>query len=85
MATHSSIFAWRIPWMEEPGGLQPTGSQRVRHDSATSLSLSLRIHQSISLTTSGVNKFQPFNSRAKFSWLPVVHSLQLKNDVYIFK
>ena len=27
MATHSSILAWRIPWMEEPGGLQPTGSQ----------------------------------------------------------
>ena len=27
MATHSSIFAWRIPWTEEPGGLQPMGSQ----------------------------------------------------------
>ena len=27
MATHSSIFAWRIPWTEEPGGLQSTGSQ----------------------------------------------------------
>ena len=32
MATHSSILAWRIPWMEEPGGLQSTASQRVRHD-----------------------------------------------------
>ena len=32
MATHSSILAWRIPWMEEPGRLQSTGSQRVRHD-----------------------------------------------------
>ena len=32
MATHSSILAWRIPWMEEPGGLQSTGSQRVGHD-----------------------------------------------------
>ena len=32
MATHSSILAWRIPWMEEPGGLQSVGSQRVRHD-----------------------------------------------------
>ena len=32
MATHSSILAWRIPWMEESGGLQSTGSQRVRHD-----------------------------------------------------
>ena len=32
MATHSSILAWRIPWMEEPGRLQSMGSQRVRHD-----------------------------------------------------
>ena len=32
MATHSSIFAWRIPQTEEPGGVQPMGSQRVRHD-----------------------------------------------------
>ena len=35
MATHSSILAWRIPWMEEPGGLQSTGSQRVGHDWVT--------------------------------------------------
>ena len=32
MAIHSSILAWRIPWTEEPGRLQTTGSQRVRHD-----------------------------------------------------
>ena len=32
MATHSSILAWRIPRIEEPGGLQSTGSQRVGHD-----------------------------------------------------
>ena len=32
MATHSSTLAWKIPWMEEPGGLQPMGSQRVGHD-----------------------------------------------------
>ena len=36
MATHSSILAWRIPWIEEPGGLQSTGSQRVGHDWETS-------------------------------------------------
>ena len=42
MATLSSIVAWRIPWMEEPGRLQSTGSQRVRHDGATSLSLSFK-------------------------------------------
>ena len=32
MATLSSILAWKIPWMEEPGGLQSMGSQRVGHD-----------------------------------------------------
>ena len=32
MATHFSILAWRIPWTEEPGGLQSTGLQRVGHD-----------------------------------------------------
>ena len=31
MATHSSILVWRIPWTEEPGGLQSMGSQRVGH------------------------------------------------------
>ena len=37
MATHSSTLAWRIPWTEEPGRLQSTGSQRLGHDTATSL------------------------------------------------
>ena len=32
MATHSSVLAWEIPWMEDPGGLQSMGSQRVGHD-----------------------------------------------------
>ena len=41
MATHSSILARKIPWTEEPGRLQSMGSQRVGHDGATSLSLSL--------------------------------------------
>ena len=35
MATHSSTLAWRIPWTEEPGGLQSMGSQRVGRNSAT--------------------------------------------------
>ena len=41
MAPHSSTLAWKIPWTEEPGGLQFKGSLRVRHDWATSLSLLL--------------------------------------------
>ena len=32
MATHSSILAWKIPWTDEPGGIQSMGSQRVRHN-----------------------------------------------------
>ena len=32
MTTHSSVLAWRIPWTEEPGGLQFIGSQRIGHD-----------------------------------------------------
>ena len=41
MAPHSSTLAWKIPWTEEPGGLQSMGSLRVGHDWATSLHFSL--------------------------------------------
>ena len=44
MATHSSILAWRIPWTEEPGRLQATASQRVRHDSTTTALTTLPTH-----------------------------------------
>ena len=44
MATHSSTLAWKIPWMEEPGGLQSMGSWRVGHDWATSVSLFTFMH-----------------------------------------
>ena len=44
MVPHSSTLAWKIPWMEEPGRLQPMGLLRVRHDWATSLSLFTFMH-----------------------------------------
>ena len=44
MAPHSSTLAWKIPWTEEPGGLQSMGSLRVRHNWATSLSLFTFMH-----------------------------------------
>ena len=44
MAPHSSTLAWKIPWMEEPGRLQSMGSQRVRHEWVTSLSLFTFMH-----------------------------------------
>ena len=43
MATHSSILAWKIPWMEEPGRLRSMGLQRFGHDWVTSLSLGIWI------------------------------------------
>ena len=44
MAPYSSTLAWKVPWTEEPGGLQSIGSLRVEHDSATSLSLFTSMH-----------------------------------------
>ena len=44
MAPHSSTLAWKIPWTEEPGGLQSMGSRRVGHDWAPSLSLFTFMH-----------------------------------------
>ena len=44
MTPHSSTLAWRIPWMEEPGGLKSMGSQRVGHDWATFLLLLLAVY-----------------------------------------
>ena len=46
MATHSIILAWRIPWTEEPGGLQSSGSQRVRHDWVTNTFTFFSFHES---------------------------------------
>ena len=39
MATHSRVLAWKIPWTEEPGGLQSLGSQRVGDDRVTNTTL----------------------------------------------
>ena len=47
MATHSSTLAWKIPWMEEPGRLQSTGSQRIGHHWETSLSLSVCLTKTV--------------------------------------
>ena len=44
MAPHSSTLAWKLPWMEEPSGLQSMGSLRVGHDSVTSLSVFTFMH-----------------------------------------
>ena len=48
MATHSSTLAWRIPWTEEPGGLQFMEKQRVGHDCATTFLFFISINASVS-------------------------------------
>ena len=53
MATHPSILAWRIPWTEEPGRLQSTGSQRVGHDWATSHKHTQSWSQEMNVSASG--------------------------------
>ena len=54
MAPHSSTLAWKIPWTEEPGGLQSMGLWRVGHDWATSLSLFTFMHEKEMATHSSV-------------------------------
>ena len=53
MATHSNILAWRIPWIEEPVGLQFMGLQKVGHDWVTSLSLSIETPGLLTVTWKG--------------------------------
>ena len=60
MAPHSSILAWRIPWTEEPGGLQPIGSQRVRDGRS---SQHARVHRS-QLAAGVCNHVLPWDQRA---------------------
>ena len=57
MATHSSILAWKIPWTEEPGGLQSMGSQRVRHNWATEHTVDLQCCINFSLQHSCTEAF----------------------------
>ena len=74
MATHSSFLAWEIPWMEEPGGLQPMASQRVGHDWATNtfsfLLFTTNIHGEIREQV-GMNK----KPKLSFSSVQFIHSV----------
>ena len=58
MATHSSILAWKIPWMEEPGGLHSTGSQRVGHDWANSHHFLLRVNNIFKESFSNIYQYR---------------------------
>ena len=85
MATNSSILAWKIPWMEEPGWLLSMGSQRVRHDWATSLSIYLsKIYkQLIQLNIKKKRNKQDVNNRSiqeKGRWSEVAQSCPTLHD-----
>ena len=71
MATHSSILAWKIPWMEEPGGMQSMGSQRFGHDWATSLSLSNPGKNTKSQTEMASFSPRLENTRSRAEQLPI--------------
>ena len=70
MAPHSSTLAWKIPWTEEPGGLQSMGSLGVRHDWATSLSLFTFMHWRRQWQTTPV--FLPGESQGRGAWWAAV-------------
>ena len=74
MSVHSSILAWEIPWIEEPGGLQSMGSQRGGHDSVTNQPLLLSSQQLYPEIENG-NPLQyscPENSMDREAWRATV-------------
>ena len=73
MAPHSSTLAWKIPWMEEPGRLWSTGSLRVGHDWAASLSLSTFMHWIRKWQPTPV--FLPGESQGWGSWWAAVYGV----------
>ena len=79
MATHSSVLAWRIPWTEEPGGLQSMGSQRVGHDSGFTWVLEKAgKHQDSRLQKRTLSLGQPcWDSSAPFPVPTLFHSTQV--------
>ena len=73
MATHSRTFAWKIPWMEEPGRLQSMGSLTVGHDWATSLSLFTFMHWRRKRQPTPV--FLPGESQRRRAWWAAVYGV----------
>ena len=73
MAPHSSTLAWKIPWTEEPGGLQSMGSLRTGHDRATSLSLFTFMHWRRKWQPTPV--FLPGESQGRGAWWAAVYGV----------
>ena len=77
MATHSGILAWKIPWTEEPGGLQSMGSQRVRHNGVTEHALTLTY-----LTVSRGNIYKMSNSVRIWFVLSLLQNKRTRQLIY---
>ena len=75
LATHSSALAWKIPWMEEPGGLKSMGSPGVGHNWATSLSLFTFMHWRRKWQPTPV--FLPGESQGRGAWWAAVYGVAL--------
>ena len=73
MAPHFSTLAWKIPWTEEPGGLQSMGSQRVGRDWATSLSLFTFMHWKRKWQPTPV--FLPGESQGRGAWWAAMYGV----------
>ena len=73
MATHSSTLAWKIPWTEEPGGLQSMASLRIGHDWVTSLSLFTFMHWRRKWQPTPV--FLPGESQDEGAWWAAVYGV----------
>ena len=83
MATHSSVLAWRIPWTEEPGGLQSIGSQRVGHEQSdlagTHLS-EITVTSKLLLATQCRADFQNFHCPP---WLLMLSLIEMQSQCHI--
>ena len=81
MAIHSSSIAWKIPWTEEPDRLQSMGSQRVRHDWATSLSFTFKVYWNVktcsfiqhALRRKGSMLFVNITNQMTKMWVKLIH------------
>ena len=75
MAPHYSTLAWKIPWTEEPGGLQSMGSLRVGHDWATSLSISTFHFHALEKEMATTQVLLPGESQGRGSWWAAIHGV----------
>ena len=85
MATCSSILTWEISWTEEPGRLQSMGSQRVRHDWATSLTSLTSVYMLIATSPFILPLPLSFGNHSLFSMSVGLFALQMGSFLYLFK